>query len=73
MYSLHLDIVKRVEWDIDSSMCLDPFFEVKFILPLNLFELTHKASISCEVGDSLKVIEVCDPVVKLTYSVAEEL
>ena len=45
MYSLHLDVVKRVERDIDSSIFLDPLLQAEFILLLDLSELAHETSI----------------------------
>ena len=43
--SLYLDVVKRVKWDINSCVLLDPLLETEFILLLDLSELAHETSI----------------------------
>lgn len=71
--SLHLDIVKRIERDIDASVLHNPVLELLLILALDLLEATHKVRVLSMVIELSKCLHVIDPLVCAANSVADQL
>ena len=73
MYTLNLDVVKRVERDIDSSSVFDELLELGLVLAFDLGEASDEVGVRSLVGELLESIKVGDPLVHRAYSVADEL
>ena len=73
MYTLNLDVVKRVERDIDSSSVFDELLELGLVLAFDLGEASYEVGVRSLVGELLESIKVGDPLVHRAYSVADEL
>ena len=74
MNSFDLDVEKCINWDIVTSILLDPSFKLKFVLSLNLSKLLNESWISSlrsQLG--LKNLHVGDPFVNTSNIITDQL
>mgnify|MGYP001470367576 CR=1 FL=1 len=73
VYSLDLDVVQRVEWDIVTGVLLDPGLQLGLVLPLDVDESVLEGLISGIWYKLLKVLEGGDPLIDTTKGITEQV
>lgn len=73
MYSLNLNIVHGIEWDVITGSFLDPSLELHLVISLNVNKLLHERSVGGVWGDVVQVVEAGDPLIDSSEGIAEKL
>lgn len=72
VYALDLNVIERVERNVDSSVVLDPFLEALFVFTFDVDKLFDKSGVLRVVDEGLEVIKIVDPFVDGANGVADE-
>lgn len=72
MNTLDLDIVKSVEWNIKSSLLLDPLLKLGLIGSLDSLELLYKVFVSGVWLKLLEVIKGSNPLIDSSESITDQ-
>jgi len=73
MYSLNLDIVKGVEWDVDAGPFFNPSLKLSFALSLDINELLHESLVGGVGHKLLEVIKRSNPFINSTKSFTNKI
>ena len=73
MNSLDLNVIQSIDWDVISSLLLNPFGESHFVLVLDLDELVNESLVGGIWHQKLQVVQSGDPLVNSSKSVTNEL